>query len=120
MTYTPKYPVEYIRMDVLVDTPVESTPRAVTYCSFAAEKNLGVCILTGTMDPVQASIAAGALNINPGGELMAIVCTETDEDLPRGLFEVMWGNRDRLIELDEARTLFDAVTLRELEEEEND
>lgn len=92
--------------------------RSITYCSFAElHRCLGVVILTGALDPVAAAKRAWALKINPGGQLMAVPCSETDSDVPPEIFEAMWSNRDRLIPGDEARGLFEARSIRELEEE---
>lgn len=92
--------------------------REVTYCSFASNGGcLGVCILNGFLDPVQASKEARRLKINPGGELLAVPCKETDEDLPPYAFETMWVNRNRLIPVEEATVLFDAKSIRELDDE---
>jgi len=98
---------------------VSRPPRAVTYCSFATDEAgcLGVCILEGSLDPVAASKMAWGLKINPGGQLMAISCQETDEDVPLSIFEAMWANRGRLISGAEARDLFEAKSVRELDEE---
>lgn len=92
--------------------------RAVTYCSFANEGTcLGVCILNGSLGPVEASRMAHSLSINPGGELLVVACQETDEDIPLKIFEAMWENRDRLIPVSEARILFEAKSIREFEQE---
>ena len=92
--------------------------RAVTYCSFAEPgKCLGVVVLTGELDVVTSAQLAWKLGINPGGQMMAASCKETDPDVPTEIFEAMWVNRDRLIPGDEARELFEAKSIREFEEE---
>lgn len=93
-----------------------STPRKLTYCSFATpQKCLGVCVLEGNLSPVEACKVAWQKNINPGGELFACECAEDNPDVPGEVFEVMWANRDRLIPAEEARALFDCKSLGEFE-----
>jgi hypothetical protein len=97
-----------------------TSPRVVTYCSFAVpETCLGVLILEGEHDPEAASKIAWGLKLNPGGQLMAISCMETDADVPPEVFEAMWENRNKLLTSQEARTLFDAASLKELDAELN-
>lgn len=91
--------------------------RSVTYVSFAVPgKCLGVLILEGELHPQKAVLEAHRLKLNPGGQVMAVSCKETDEDVPKEIFEAMWGNRDRLIPDTEARVLFDAASLGDLDE----
>ena len=99
-------------------TVEESAVRKVTYCSFAVKDGcLGVCILDGELNAVQAAVATHSLGINPGdGELFVVSCKETDEDVPQEIFQAMWDNRNRLITPDDARALFDAQSLKELDE----
>lgn len=97
--------------------------RKLTYCSFANEtKCLGVLILEGSLDPVEAAKIARAKNLTPEGrgQLIAMPCTETDSDVPPKLFEAMWENRDKLLTGYEARELFDARTVEELDAESDD
>lgn len=96
--------------------------RAVTYCSFVdkvqgADRCVGVCILEGELDAVQAAKKAWALRINPGGEMLAISCRETDPDVPANIFEAMWEQRYRLLDYSEARELFEAKTIGEFKAE---
>lgn len=93
-------------------------PRKLTYCSFATrEKCLGVLLIEGDLNEVQAAYIAHAYKRNPGGELITMIITETDGDLPNGMFDIMWANKDRLIPPEEARTLFDAKSIAELDKE---
>jgi hypothetical protein len=123
-------PLEYIRMTfaigpegvVTVPQPQEPTePRALTYVSFAStgdnQRCLGVVILEGEVDVITASVQTYAQGINPGGEVLAVSCRDTDKDVPDDIFEAMWANRNRLIPSEEARVLFDARSLRELDAE---
>jgi hypothetical protein len=88
--------------------------RSVTYCSFSIiGKSLGVVILEGELDPVQAAIKSRELGLNPGGQLLAMPCKETDPDIPEGGFNIMWDNRNRLIPEIEARILFDGASIEE-------
>lgn len=90
--------------------------RALTYCSFADDDGCkGVVILEGALDPVQAAIRAHALGVNPGGELLAIPCNDEEPDVPAHLFEAMAANAHRLIPVDEARVLFEALSIGEYE-----
>ena len=99
-----------------VDPPAYA--RAVTYCSFADDASCkGVCILQGDLPAVTAAIVAHQLGINPGGELLAMVCWESDEDISRDIFETMWAHRNKLLSEAEARSFFDAITLAEYDEE---
>lgn len=92
-------------------------PRTVTYCSFATpETCLGVLILEGSHDPVEASRLAWGMKLNPGGQLMAMPCTETDADVPPVIFEAMWEHRNKLLAACEARELFEAKSIRELDD----
>lgn len=94
-----------------------SMTRQVTYCSFAADRFLGAVVLEGVHCPVQASVICHAAGINPGGQLMAVSCAETDVDVPAEIFEAMWASRGRLLTEDEARTLFEAKSMGELKAE---
>lgn len=88
--------------------------RAVTYISFALpRKCLGILILEGELLEDAAAIEARRLNLNPGGQVLAIPCKETDGDVPREIFEAMWNNRNRLIPEMEARVLFEAAAISE-------
>jgi hypothetical protein len=90
--------------------------RSVTYCSFADPgKCLGIVILEGNIGVIEAARKAHRLNINPGGEVVAVFCKESDNDIPKEIFEAMWNNQNRLIPVDEAKVLFDAVSRREYE-----
>jgi len=83
----------------------------LTYCSFADDERCrGVVILDGYLDPVMAALQARFLGINPGGQLLVF---EIPEDL-EGI-DVYFANRNRLLTADEARTLFDGMTLSEWE-----
>lgn len=86
--------------------------RSVTYCSYAVpERCLGILILEGNLDVIEAAKEAHRLKLSPGGQLLAVSCKETDEDLPPGAFEAMWANRNRLIPEAEARVLFDGASV---------
>lgn len=88
--------------------------RSITYCSFANSNGcLGVVILDGDLDVIEAAKEAHRLNLNPGGQVLAVSCSETDSDVPGWLFEAMWNNKNRLITSDEARVLFDAIPIKE-------
>ena len=88
--------------------------RALTYCSFADDTRcLGVVILEGAFDPLQAARRAGELGVNPGGELLAVSCNDEEPDVPADIFEAMAANVHRLIPVDEARLLFRTRSLRE-------
>jgi hypothetical protein len=92
--------------------------RVVTYCSFVdkvegSNECVGICILEGHLDAVQAAKKAWALGVNPGGEMLAMACHETDSDVPPHVFEAMWEQRHRLLHYSEARELFEARTIRE-------
>jgi hypothetical protein len=90
--------------------------RAVTYVSFSIpRKCLGVLILEGELGVVEAALEARRLNISPGGDVLAVSCKETDEDVPKEAFEVMWANRNRLIPDTEACILFDAASYKDWE-----
>lgn len=92
--------------------------RSLTYCSFAQDTRcLGVLILEGHLDTVTAARTAWALRLNPGGQLLAVPCSETDADVPPKIFEAMWENRGRLMQAHEARELFEAKSIRELQAE---
>jgi hypothetical protein len=94
--------------------------KKLTYCSFAVkDKCLGVLILEGSLDPVQAAKVAWTKKLNPGGEVLAMPCTEEDPDIPSKIFEAMWENRDKLLTGDEARKLFEAKSIKEFDEESN-
>jgi hypothetical protein len=82
--------------------------REVTYCSFVTEEEdwRGVCILDGSLDRLAASEVAEHLKINPGGQVIAVPCQETAEDIPLDFFNAMWSNRNRLISCKEAQDLF--------------
>lgn len=86
----------------------------VTYVSFAEPgKCLGVLILNGDLDVIEAAKTAYALGLNPGGQVMAITAHHDDKDIPPGMFEIMLANTNRLIPAEEARNLFDARSIRE-------
>lgn len=88
--------------------------RSLTYCSFADDTHcLGVVILEGALDPLQAARRAGELGVNPGGELLSVSCTDEEPDVPAEIFEAMAANTNRLIPVDEARLLFRTRSLRE-------
>jgi hypothetical protein len=88
--------------------------RSVTYCSYAVPgKCLGILILEGELDVIEAAKEAHRLKLSPGGSLLAVSCKETDGDLPPGAFEAMWANRNRLIPDVEARVLFDGASVEE-------
>lgn len=90
--------------------------RAVTYVSFAIPgKCLGILILEGEFDVIEAALEARRLKLSPGGGVLAMSCKETDEDVPREDFDVMWANRNRLIPEMEARVLFDAASYQDWE-----
>jgi len=90
--------------------------RSLTYCSFASDDRcLGVVILEGAFDPLQAARRAHALGVNPGGELLAVPCNDEEPDVPPDMFEVMAANVHRLIPVDEARRLFRSRSIREFE-----
>lgn len=91
--------------------------RTLTYCSFATESQcIGICILFGKFDAVEASLRARDLGIHPGpSELLTMVVEEGDPDVPPDLFEVMWVYGDKCMSPDAARILFDASSIRELE-----
>lgn len=92
--------------------------RSITYLSFATEpKCLGVVVLPGSLDPLVAINRAAILGINPGGEVLTMTCSEADPDVTLAEFEVMWSNRERLIPPEEARKLFQAQTIAEIEEQ---
>ena len=97
------------------EKPME--PRQITYCSFATKTEcLGVVVLDGNFNAVQACFRTRERGLNPGkGELMVVSCKETDEDVPSEIFEAMWNNRNRLIPAEEARLLFDAASLKEMD-----
>lgn len=91
--------------------------RQLTYCSFAThDKCLGVLILEGYLDSLQAAQLAAAKGLNPGGQVLASPCSETDTDVPPNVFEAMWNNRNKLLSGDQARQLFDALSIKELDE----
>lgn len=53
-----------------------------TFCSFASEEGfLGAVLLRGWLTPIQAACTAYALNLHPGGEMVALHSPEevTDE-----------------------------------------
>ena len=88
--------------------------RTVTYVSFAIpRKCLGVLILEGELSLVEAATEAQNLNLNPGGDILAVSCRETDPDVPKEAFEVMWVNRNRLIPDTEACILFDGASVKD-------
>lgn len=94
--------------------------KALTYCSFADLPGcLGVVILEGELDPVQAARKAQHLGINPGGQLAAVSCTDADPDVPQHIFAAMAANVNRLISPEEARQLFEAKTVWEHRAEED-
>jgi hypothetical protein len=87
--------------------------RALTYCSFADDTRcLGIVILEGALDPLQAAKRAGELGVNPGGELLAVSCNDEEPDVPMHLFDLMAANTHRLIPVEEARVLFKARSIR--------
>ena len=91
--------------------------RKITYCSFATEeKSLGVVILDSELDIINASLVCHALGINPGGQMIAMSCSENDSDVPPQIFEAMWNNCNRLISKEEAKDLFDAISIKEAEQ----
>jgi hypothetical protein len=91
-----------------------SEVRAVTYVSFAIpRRSLGVLILKGELNVSEAILEANRLKLNPGGQVIAVSCKETDTDVPKELFEAMWSNRNRLIPEVEARILFEAASIRD-------
>lgn len=94
------------------------TTRFITYCSFAIpDKCLGICILRGKLNPIEASIQAHSLGVNPGGQLLTIPCKETDNDVNPELFERMWNSADKLISVEESKILFDTASIKELDAE---
>ena len=90
---------------------------AVTYCSYATDEDgcLGVCILEGDLNPVQAALKAKELGISPGGQLLAVACNRKDPEMPPEEFAIMEANINRLIPPEEARTLFEAKSIKEFE-----
>lgn len=99
-----------------MSSDISRPTRAITYCSFVIDdKCVGICILSGTLDVIEASKECHRLRINPGGQLLAMSCKEIDADVSLSLFEAMWMNRERLISPEEARTLFEAKSIREQE-----
>ncbi len=87
-------------------------PAYITYCSFALpERSLGVVILPGRHDEIEAALKCHALKINPGGEL--IVAVTSEEEIGAEQFNVLWRHRLRLIAPDEARRLFGAKSIKE-------
>ena len=92
---------------------------ALTYCSFADDKCLGVLILRGNLDPIQASLIAHAAGINPGGELLAIPVLPEHTDVPESAYQAMLENAGRLLRPDEARELLEAKPISEWEEAED-
>lgn len=96
---------------------MQTQPKSLTYISFAIPgHSLGVVILHGEYNVIDAAREAHRLGINPGGEVVAVSCTDTDEDVPKHLFKIMAENANRLIHPGEARELFDAVSIEEFEE----
>lgn len=85
----------------------------LTYCSFATDEEgcRGVLILEGHLDPIEASLTASAMRMNPGGEMVAIKVPEDLEEI-----EVYAANRNRLMTGAEARELFQAKSIREWEQ----
>lgn len=99
---------------------VQREPRGYTYCSFVqAGKCVGACILEGEFNAIQASLVAWQLGINPGGELMVITFRETDPDIPPGILGAMLANVGRFVPVEEARELFEAERVGDLEKERN-
>jgi hypothetical protein len=88
--------------------------RAVTFCSFATDKEcLGIVILENALDPFRAILRIHKLQLDPGGELMTYGCFEKDPDcyIPDDIFEAMWNNMNRLIPIEDAKKLFDLVPI---------
>lgn len=99
---------------------VQREPRGYTYCSFVqAGKCVGACILEGAFDAIQASKVSWRLGINPGGELMAVTFKETDPNIPPEVLEAMLANVGRLFSVEEARELFEAERVGDLDRELN-
>lgn len=95
-----------------------SGPDALTYISFAEEGVCyGVLILPGALNALEAAQTASAMSLNPGGQVLAMSCTKEDDDVDSDLWEAMKNNQGRLIPEEEARELFDAKNLGELEDE---
>lgn len=88
--------------------------RSITYVSFAIpRKCLGVLILEGELSKVEAATEAQNRNLNPGGDILAVSCKETDPDVSKEEFEIMWLNRNRLIPDTEACILFEGASIRD-------
>jgi hypothetical protein len=88
--------------------------RSITYCSFAGSEGCrGIIVCHGDVGVIEAAKRAHRLGINPGGEIMCLCCREGKT--PKEIFEAMWNNVDRLIPVEEAKVLFDAVSKREYE-----
>lgn len=102
----------------MVAVPAE---RVITYCSFAGgepERCLGIVVLTGAYDPAKAALRTTELGANPGGQLLAVVASELDTDIPREEFEAYWAHRDRLFTVEQAKELFEGIkSIREHETE---
>jgi hypothetical protein len=89
----------------------------LTYCSFASETEcLGVLILDGELNPLEASFRARVMGCNPGGELLAIPVAAESPDVSDREYLQMFENRGRLLSISEARELIDGMSIREWEE----
>jgi len=73
-----------------------------------------VIVFQGKLDVIEAAKKAHRLGINPGGEVVAIP-VEEGHNVPTDIFEAMWNNVDRLIPVEEARVLFQAMSRKEYE-----
>jgi hypothetical protein len=86
--------------------------RKLTYCSFADDDRcLGILILEGHLSPAAARGRADSFGLDPGGELVALPVFENDPKLPPDMFETMASNVNRLIPVELAIPLFDAIKL---------
>jgi len=91
----------------------------LTYCSFANDTTcLGVLILDGSLNPVQAARKAWALGLNPGGELLVFAIEPNHTDVTEREYLAMLENRNRLLTKWEARELFQAKSIGEIKDEE--
>lgn len=62
------------------------------------------------VNPVSECLVTEYLRAHSGIQLETAVFSETDVDLPKHLFEFMWSNKNRYIQADLAKAIFDAGT----------